>query len=147
MLPVLLDSCRSETFRVLLLFLALFLQELGLLHGWIEHALLPPDYMDLWGIFINSSAAARVCTILQTQQPENYRFVKTEEGEEEGEREMGHNRRRERRERGLFTCYWQFDRHQTYQYGRVPPHQLHMMTFARCKSCMLWHTYKFNHNK
>ena len=52
--------------RVPLLFIASFLQESALLHGWIEHALLPPDYMDLSGIFINSSAAARVCTTLQT---------------------------------------------------------------------------------
>lgn len=71
MLPVLLDSqgvlvC-IRGIRALLLFLASFLQEPALLHGWIEHALLPPDYTDLSGVFINSSvvAAARVCIILQ----------------------------------------------------------------------------------
>lgn len=52
---------------VLLLFLDSFLQEPTLLHGWIEHALHPPDYMDLSGIYKNSSAAARVCTTLQTK--------------------------------------------------------------------------------
>lgn len=52
---------------VLLLFLDSFLQEPTLLHGWIEHARLPPDYMDLSGIYKNSSAAARVCTTLQTK--------------------------------------------------------------------------------
>lgn len=52
---------------VLLLFLDSFLQEPTLLHGWIEHALLPPDYMDLSGIYKNSSATARVCATLQTK--------------------------------------------------------------------------------
>lgn len=52
---------------VLLLFLDSFLQEPASLHGWIEHALLPPDYTDLSGIFKNSSAASRVCTALQTK--------------------------------------------------------------------------------
>lgn len=52
---------------MLLLFLDSFLQEPTLLHGRIEHALLPPDYMDLSGIYKNSSAAARVCTTLQTK--------------------------------------------------------------------------------
>lgn len=55
----------SWDIRVLLLFLASFLQEPALLHGWIEHTLLPPDYMDLSGIYINSSVAARVCTKVQ----------------------------------------------------------------------------------
>ena len=79
--------------RVLLPFLASFLQESALLHGWIEHALLPPDYMDLSGIFINSSAAARVCATLQTQNAahnsQRDRFVKREEerrGQAEGMR-------------------------------------------------------------
>lgn len=72
------------------LFLVSFLQEPTFLHGWIEHALLPPDYMDLSGIYINSSSAARVCTILQMKNAahnsQRYRFVRRGEEMMKGRR-------------------------------------------------------------
>lgn len=65
------------------LFLVSFLQKPTFLHGWIKHALLPPDYMDLSGIYINSSSAARVGTILQMKDAahnsQRDRFVRREE--------------------------------------------------------------------
>lgn len=109
MFPVLLDSWGVLVYiwgiRVLLLFLASFLQELALLHGWIEHALLPPDYMDLSGIFINSSA--RVCTILQTKNA-------ARSGQRDTDLSNQRRKGEERRWEGcLLLRYWQFGAHQT----------------------------------
>lgn len=103
--------------RVLLLFLASFLQELALLHGWIEHALLPPDYMDLSGIYINSTVAARVCATVDeersSQQQERYRFVINWEGCN-----------------AYFHCYGLLGiSMQTYQYVHVSDFRLHWLPF------------------
>lgn len=125
--------------RVLLLFLASFLQELALLHGWIEHALLPPDYMDLSGIYINSSAAARVCTILQTKNAAHNSQRDTDLSKERRRWEDGRHKEGEEGE----VCYRVIDSlaqtKRTYQYVHVSPHQLHLMTFVCWKRHMLTH--------
>lgn len=132
--------------RVLLLFLASFLQELALLHGWIEHALLPPDYMDLSGIYINSSAAARVCTILQTKNAARNSQRDTDLSKE---RRWEDGRHKEGEEGEV--CYRVIDSlaqtKQTYQYCMSTSLLINFTWWplsAEKGTC--WHTYKFNYD-